>query len=130
MATAKATLENYNKMPIDAQMALSFAAGNVPASAWPEATLSQGVSWGLISTSGDDVALTKYGDDMLTMILNHKDDVNEKRDEQARSMAGDAGGAYLEKISKFDLSTLTASEWDEFLKVVTNTFLYNRLKRA
>lgn len=128
-AVAKATIEGYEKMPVDAQLALSYAAGNVPASAWPPVSLSQGVSWGLITTNGDDVSLTKYGDDMLSMIIAHKDAINEEQDRKARDKAGEAGGRYLEMLGVFDLSKLTEDQWDAFLKAVTDTFLSYRLSR-
>lgn len=129
MAQAKATLEGYNRLPIDAQMALAYAAGNVPASAWPEASLSQGASWGLISTNGDDVSLTKYGDDMLSMIITHKDTLNKEADAKARLKGGELGGAYLEQIGITDLEKLNAEQWDGFLKRVTDGFLFYRYSK-
>lgn len=126
MATAKATLEGYNRLPLDAQMALPYAAGNVPASAWPEASLSQGVSWGLITTNGDEVSLTKFGDDMLAMIIAHKDNLNKEADAKARDKAGELGGKYLEEIGITDLEKLDAKQWDSFLKRITDAFLFYR----
>lgn len=37
---------------------------------------------------------------------------------EARDKAGEAGGAYLEKIGKFSLAELTLDEWREFLDIL------------
>ncbi|WP_316172880.1 DUF6511 domain-containing protein [Bradyrhizobium sp. SZCCHNRI2049] len=36
--------------------------------------------------------------------------------------AGEAAGAYLESIGKFDLTQLSQAEWSQFLKTVLNTY--------
>lgn len=41
--------------------------------------------------------------------------------QQARDKAGEAGGAYLERIGKFSLAELTQDEWREFLDVLFKT---------
>ncbi len=37
--------------------------------------------------------------------------------------AGKAGGAYLEKINKFDLTKLTKEEWDKFIEIICTEFI-------
>lgn len=127
MAAAKASLDGYHKMPIDAQMALSFGVGNVPASAWPEAVLSQGVSWGLVITNGDDASLTKYGDDMVHLVIAMKDGQAEEQDARAREKASQAGGAYLDGLGVYELDKLSEEQWNGFIKKITGTFLFHRL---
>lgn len=36
--------------------------------------------------------------------------------------AGAAGGAYLDRLNKYDLRTLTSPEWDEFVKTICVEF--------
>jgi len=127
MSKRVASIEAYNALPEVAQMALPFAAGNVPASAWPEPVLSAGVSWGLAITNGDMVALTKYGSEILDLVISHKDQLAEEMEAHCRMAGGVAGGTYLDKIDVSDLSKLTGDQWDEFLKRVCGAYLSARI---
>lgn len=42
--------------------------------------------------------------------------------ENAFTAASFEAGSYLESIGKFDLRTLSKSEWDHFCKVLINTY--------
>ena len=125
-----ATIEEYNRSPEEAQMALPFAAGNVPASAWPEAVLSAGVSWGFIITNGDDVALTRFGSDVLDTLISYKEEIAAAMEANCRMAAGVAGGAYLDKVDVSDMAKLSGEQWDEFVKRVCDAYLSARIKAA
>jgi len=125
-----ATIDEYKRLPEEAQMALPFAAGNVPASAWPEAVLSAGVSWGFIITNGDSVALTRFGSDMLDAVILYKDELAAAMEADCRMAGGAAGGAYLDKIDISDMAKLSGEQWDEFVKRVCDAYLSARIKAA
>lgn len=131
MAGAKAaTLQFYEKMPVEAQLSLSYVAGRVPVSATPPAVVEAGRSWGLIITKDDEAIFTKFGDDMLRMIIAHKDAIVAKQEERARIEAGNAGGQYLDEINVFDLSKLKEDQFLTFIKRVTDTYMFYRLAKV
>ncbi len=43
--------------------------------------------------------------------------INQKEHIQLNK-AGNAAGAYLDKLTKYDLRTLTKQEWEEFIKTI------------
>lgn len=108
-------------------MALPYAAGKIPVSATPPGIIKAGEGWGLTIVKNDKVTLTKFGDEMLSMICAHKDAIVEEQEGKARARAGDAGGQYLDEIGVFDLTKLNEDQWSTFVKKITDTYMYWRL---
>lgn len=56
-------------------------------------------------------------------------DILSRIERESVSAAGDDAGAYLDKIGKTDLATLSREEWEEFLNTFLNGFGEHMRKR-
>lgn len=119
-------VEQHAALPIDAQLAISFAAGKVPVSATDEAVVSAGISWGVVSVLGDALILTKHGEALMWAHIAARDEINNAKDAKARVIAGEAAGQYLDKLGVTDVALLDGEKWDKFCATMVNTYVRHR----